>query len=153
MTRHDRDTFLTDGELLRRTTAHTAAIVEQLQQFRRAAQSPRVALLLDTFEAEEQSLHDALLSYADDAPREVLETFAQYARELPAPLPEPESPLTAEALAQWLLDQNEQLVELHARIANSTAALDIGEAFGNLEALVRSRNMRIAKEANRMRDL
>jgi hypothetical protein len=153
MTNGERDTFLPAGELLARAIVYSSAIVQRLGRIRATPDGSRVALIQNAYKQEQSRLTTTLERYANEAAPQILDTFAQYAVPLPDPQPEPASPLTPEALTQWMLDLNRPLFDLFSEVADAVEATSAHDVFENLAELVRNHEMRIVQAADGAQDL
>lgn len=153
MTHSERDTFLTTRELLARAIDYSAAVAHRLGRADGVAAQSRTALLQDAYRSEQVKLTTSLERYADEAPPEILDTFAQYSIWLPDALPEPALPFTPESLTQWMLDVNKALGATFSEIADAVVATPAHDVFENLAELVRTFEKHIVQAADGAQDL
>jgi hypothetical protein len=152
MTRTERDTFRSAREVLAHAIAYSDSIERRLGHADAPAQA-RTSLLQSAFAAEQSKLTTSLKRYLEEAPAEILDTFAQYSASLPDPLHEPASRFTPESLTQWLLDVHQPLNAMFSEVADAVVATPAQNVFENLTELIRSHEMHIVQAADGAQDL
>ncbi len=150
---HDRDTYLPARDLIARAAEYSSKIENYLGQLHGLSSESRAALMQNAFNEEQAKLTSALRHYAHEAAPKILDTFAQASIPVPEAFPEPVTPLTPDALTQWMLEVNRPLIALFAEAADAVEATPAHDAFDNLAELVRHHEMRIVQAADGASDL
>lgn len=153
MAQHERVTFSLGREVIEHAIDYLRKIEDALEDLRDAAESERVAMLLNSVTKEQRALVGGVERYLEDASDKVLDTYAQYAIELPRHVEAPEAPVTSLALIQWLVRMNSQLHDMFAELARSAPGAEIGEVFAALAEQIQSQDRRLSKEYQRFEDL
>jgi len=153
MKQHQRVTFGQVNDIFEHSIDYLKHVVGMLDGLRTRDLSERVDMLLTSYEAEQRSLLGAIERYVDDADERLLNTFAQYAVELPAELGGPEEPLSTLTLTRWLQGLNQHLVVLFRELASTSRSVDLRGVFEALTHQIESHERKLSKEYQRFEDL
>ena len=153
MKQHQRVTFSQVNDIFEHSIDYLKHVAAMLDDLRTPDLSERVEMLLTSYEAEQRSLLGALERYVEDADERLLNTYAQYAVELPSELGGPEAPLTTLALTRWLQGLNQHLVTLFRELAGTSRSADLRGVFEALTRQIESHERKLSKEYQRFEDL
>jgi len=153
MKQYERVTFSQAQEVLEHAVDFLDHVAGMLDELNDGEPPERVRLLLESFETEQRALKGAMERYLEDAPARVLNTYTQYAVELPGELGGPERPLTTLRVTQWLQSLNRHVAELFRELADSTGSEEVRKAFGGLADQILSHERKLSKEYQRFEDL
>ncbi|MGD8418031.1 MAG: hypothetical protein PVH91_13315 [Pseudomonadales bacterium] len=153
MKQRGRVTFSQAGEIFEHSIEYLTHIRELLETLRDQEHPQRVKMLLDSFALEHRQLLGAIERYVEDADDRLLNTYSQYAVELPAELSGPDSPLTTLALTQWLQALNQHLASMFRELAETAKSAELRGGFDALTQQVESHERKLSKEYQRFEDL
>lgn len=153
MKQYERVTFSQAQQVLQHAVDFLDHVADMLAELDDGEAPERVRLLLESFETEQRALKGAMERYREDAPERVLNTYTQYAVELPGELGGPELPLTTLKVTQWLQSLNRHVAELFHELAESTGSDEVRTAFAGLADQMMSHERKLSKEYQRFEDV
>jgi hypothetical protein len=153
MKHHERVTFNQGREILQHSVDYLRHVNDQLDAAAGHEHPERVRMLLESYRIEQRNLLEAIERYLEDAPDRVLNSYSQYAVELPAELVGPEEPLNTLSLTQWLMTLNQHLVSMFTELAGSAQNDALRNRFATLSDQVQAHDRRLSKEYQRFEDL
>ncbi len=153
MKHHERVTFNQGRDILEHSIDYLKHVNGLLEATAERDHGERERMLLESFRIEQRNLLGALERYLEDAPEKLLDTYSQYAVELPAELAGPEEPISTLSLTQWVMALNQHLVSLFAELAGSGKNAALRDIFAALAEQVQAHDRRLAKEYQRFEDL
>ncbi|NKF49498.1 hypothetical protein G3R49_02745 [Shewanella sp. WXL01] len=123
----------------------------------RNADSSRVKLMLEYFQQHEQHIHDTLISYIEDAPSRILDTwykdivFEDFVKRcVTTSLP---ANMTEDQVLELHLDLENRLIELVEKTANSSATDEVKSALLDIVRVAKTQQKRLVHSTIRMDDI